>query len=85
MSDWRSWRVADTDMPARLYNVLMSYEADMTLGALADMTERDARAIPRIGPATWAALMELLRQAQTGNARIRNKTLAEAAMETADE
>jgi hypothetical protein len=77
MSDWKEWRVADTDIPKRIKTVLMSAEPSMTWQDVLDMTERDMMSLPHMGKTNRANLLHVLRDGMAGKLVKCNRTLGE--------
>jgi hypothetical protein len=77
MSDWKEWRVADTDIPKRVKTVLMGHDPSMTWQDVLDMTERDLNALPHMGKTNRVTLLYILHEGVAGNLVKCNRTLGE--------
>jgi hypothetical protein len=77
MSDWKEWRVADTDIPKRVKTVLMGHDPSMTWQEVLDMTERDLNALPHMGKTNRVTLLYILNEGVAGNLVKCNRTLGE--------
>lgn len=77
MSDWKEWRVADTEINTRVRTALMSYDQSMTWQDVLDMSERNLHALPNMGKTNRAALLDILRDGVAGKLVKCNRTLGE--------
>jgi hypothetical protein len=77
MTDWKEWRVADTDIPKRVKTVLMGHDPSMTWQDVLDMTERDIMALPHMGKTNRLNLLHVLRAGMAGELVKCNRTLGE--------
>ena len=77
MSDWKEWRVADTDINKRVKTVLMAHDPTMTWQDVLDMTERDLNALPHMGKTNRVTLLLTLRAGVDGTLVKCNRTLGE--------
>lgn len=80
-TDWKHTRVADAELTRRLKGALLAHNPDMTLGDLAEMSERDLRSLPNIGKVSEKDAIEALRRAAKGGVIKSNATLLERALE----
>jgi len=77
MSEFKTWRVADTDIPKRVKTVLMGHDPSMTWQDVLDMTERDMMAMPHMGKTNRLNLLHVLRTGMNGALVKCNRTLGE--------
>ena len=76
-TDWKEWRVADTDIHKRVKTVLMAHDPAMTWQDVLDMTERDLNALPHMGKTNRLNLLHVLRTGMNGGLVKCNRTLGE--------
>jgi hypothetical protein len=77
MSDWKEWRVADTDINKRVKTVLMAQDRAMTWQDVLNMSERDLNALPHMGKTNRVTLLLTLRDGVDGKLVKCNRTLGE--------
>jgi hypothetical protein len=77
MSDFQTWRVADTEIPKRVKTVLMGHDPAMTWQDVLDMTERDLNSLPHMGKTNRTNLLHVLRAGMAGTLVKCNRTLGE--------
>jgi hypothetical protein len=76
-TDWKDWRVADTDINKRVKTVLMANDPAMTWQDVLGMSERDLSALPHMGKTNRAHLLDILRDGVAGKLVKCNRTLGE--------
>ena len=79
MSDWKEWRVADTDIPKRVKTVLMAHDPAMVWADVLGMSERDLHALPHMGKTNRQTVFHVLRNGMNGFLVKCNRTLGEVA------
>ena len=77
MSDWKEWRVADTDINKRVKTVLMAHDPAMVWADVLGMSERDLHALPHMGKTNRENLLFVLRSGVAGELVKCNRTLGE--------
>jgi hypothetical protein len=77
MTDWKEWRVADTEINKRVKTVLMSHDPSLTWQDVLDMSERDLHALPHMGKTNRIHLLDILRDGVAGKLVKCNRTLGE--------
>ena len=77
MSDWKEWRVADTDIPKRVKTVLMAHDPAMVWADVLGMSERDLHALPHMGKTNRVTLLATLVDGVAGKLVKCNRTLGE--------